>query len=420
MGLWLFWMMAGGLGLAAAGALAVALLRPGPDQRVAADYDIAVYRDQLKEIARDRARGLLGEEEAERARVEVSRRLLDADRARAAANPSGAAPPALNGAMAVIVAVVVLGGGLALYWGIGRPGAGDLPLGARLAAIDAQRAAREPQAAVEATLPGDPDPGRIPAGAGADYLDLVGQLRAVVAERPDDPQGLALLAEHEAALGRFRAARAAQAAAIAGRGADATAQDHATLAWLMIAAAGGYVSPEAEAALDAALERDPRHPFARYAQGLMYAQGGRHDLAFAIWRPLLEESPPDAPWAQDIRVFIEGVAARAGVDYELPPMPAPPAAPPGPGPTAEQMQAAEAMSADDRQAMIQGMVEGLATRLATEGGPPEDWARLIAALGVLGQTERARAILSEARTVFPDAAMRAPIEAAAAQAGLIE
>jgi cytochrome c-type biogenesis protein CcmH len=84
------------------------------------------------------------------------------------------------------------------------------------------------------------------------------------------------------------------------------------------------------------------------------------------------------------------------------------------------MQAAEAMSADDRQAMIQGMVEGLATRLATEGGPPEDWARLIAALGVLGQTERARAILSEARTVFPDAAMRAPIEAAAAQAGLIE
>jgi cytochrome c-type biogenesis protein CcmH len=346
--------------------------------------------------------------------------LLDADRARAAANPSGAAPPALNGAMAVIVAVVVLGGGLALYWGIGRPGAGDLPLGARLAAIDAQRAAREPQAAVEATLPGDPDPGRIPAGAGADYLDLVGQLRAVVAERPDDPQGLALLAEHEAALGRFRAARAAQAAAIAGRGADATAQDHATLAWLMIAAAGGYVSPEAEAALDAALERDPRHPFARYAEGLMYAQGGRHDLAFAIWRPLLEESPPDAPWAQDIRVFIEGVAARAGVDYELPPMPAPPAAPPGPGPTAEQMQAAEAMSADDRQAMIQGMVEGLATRLATEGGPPEDWARLIAALGVLGQTERARAILSEARTVFPDAAMRAPIEAAAAQAGLIE
>ena len=40
--------------------------------------------------------------------------------------------------------------------------------------------------------------------------------------------------------------------------------------------------------------------------------------------------------------------------------------------------------------------------LATEGGPPEDWARLIGALGVLGQTERAEAIAAEARVVFAD------------------
>ena len=40
--------------------------------------DIAVYRDQLDEIARDRASGLIGEAEADAAKVEVSRRLIAA------------------------------------------------------------------------------------------------------------------------------------------------------------------------------------------------------------------------------------------------------------------------------------------------------------------------------------------------------
>src|SRR5215212_9819034 len=43
-----------------------------------AGTDIAVYRDQLEEIARNRAAGLIGESEAEAARVEVSRRLIAA------------------------------------------------------------------------------------------------------------------------------------------------------------------------------------------------------------------------------------------------------------------------------------------------------------------------------------------------------
>ena len=40
--------------------------------------DLAVYRDQIDEVARDRAAGLIGEAEAEAARVEVSRRLIAA------------------------------------------------------------------------------------------------------------------------------------------------------------------------------------------------------------------------------------------------------------------------------------------------------------------------------------------------------
>ena len=77
------------------------------------------------------------------------------------------------------------------------------------------------------------------------------------------------------------------------------------------------------------------------------------------------------------------------------------------------------MSAEDRQEMIRSMVEGLAERLATEGGPPAEWGRLIGALAVLNETERARAVLAEARAAFDgDPEAVAEINAAAARVGL--
>ncbi|NND41714.1 MAG: c-type cytochrome biogenesis protein CcmI, partial [Silicimonas sp.] len=149
----------------------------------------------------------------------------------------------------------------------------------------------------------------------------------------------------------------------------------------------------------------PGNGAAQYYAGLLFAQSGRPDRAFPVWRRLLETSPPDAPWLPVIRDEIAALAAAAGVPYT------PPAVR---GPDADDIAAADEMSADERQAMIRGMVDGLADRLATDGGPPEDWARLISALGVLGETARARAIADEALAVFADnAAALATIEAAA-------
>ena len=76
------------------------------------------------------------------------------------------------------------------------------------------------------------------------------------------------------------------------------------------------------------------------------------------------------------------------------------ACPPQRGPSAADMAAAAEMSSEDRAAMVRGMVERLADRLAREGGPAEDWARLITALGVLGETDDARDIYAEARETF--------------------
>lgn len=389
-----FWVIAAGLAVAVGALLVLAMLRsragavPGPA------YDLQVYRDQLREVDRDLARGVVAADEAERVRVEVSRRLLEADRAAGQAPVDGNAPRRLSLIAAGAVAVTVAGGALGLYAVIGAPGYGDLPLDKRIAQAAAVRAERPGQdAAEDRTAARLPDVPR----ASPEFMALMDRLRAAVAENPEDVQGQELLTRNEARLGNFAASHRAQAKVIELKGDAATAGDYATLADLMVLAAGGYVSPEAEAALDRALQLDPRNGPARYYLGLLHAQTGRPDLGFDIWRALLAESRPDAPWVPPIEAQIEELAQLAGVRYT----PAPrQSAPPGRGPTAADMAGAAEMTPQDRQAMIRGMVDGLAERLTTDGGPPEDWARLINALGVLGETERARAIWAEAQEVF--------------------
>ncbi|MEL6311366.1 MAG: phytanoyl-CoA dioxygenase family protein, partial [Pseudomonadota bacterium] len=105
---------------------------------------------------------------------------------------------------------------------------------------------------------------------------------------------------------------------------------------------------------------------------------------------------PNAPWIAPVSAQIENIAARAGVNYAMP------AIGTGRGPTADQIEAAQDLSPAERMDMIRGMVAGLSDRLATEGGPVEDWAQLISALGVLGDMDQARAILVNAREVFGD------------------
>ncbi|MDJ0629205.1 MAG: c-type cytochrome biogenesis protein CcmI [Rhodobacter sp.] len=411
----LFWLIAAALTLAVAGLLVMALMRA----RAASDrepaHDVQVYRDQLREVERDLARGVVTEDEAGRVRVEISRRLLEADKAASGAGAPGTAPRTLSLAAAGGIALVLVGGALGLYAVIGAPGYSDLPLKTRIALADAARADRPGQAEAEeqaaAGLPSVPQ-------ASPEFLALMDRLRAAVAESPDDLQGQELLARNEARLGNFSASHLAQARVIELKGDAAIADDYGTLADLMVLAAGGYVSPEAEAALTRALELEPRNGPARYYTGLLHAQTGRPDLAFRVWRALLAESRPDAPWVPPIEAQIRQMAQLAGERY-VPPRP--PATPTGPGPSAADMAAAAEMSAEDREAMIRGMVDGLAERLADEGGPPQDWARLIGALGVLGETERAGAIWAEAQEVFADAPQAVEaIRQAARNAGVAE
>ena len=419
-----FWIVSGALALFVSLTLGLALLRGRVGDQPPAAYDLQVYRDQLKEVDRDTARGVIGAEDAERIRAEISRRILAADAQLREGGDTGGQPGRRSGlALATGLAAVIAGGAVLIYMQLGAPGYPDLPLKTRLAESDAARAERLTQAEAEARVP----PATVTPDASEDFLRLMEQLRATIAERPGDLRGLTLLARNEAALGNYGAARDAQARIIDIKGEDASASDYAYLAELMISSAGGYVSREAEQALRAALERDPRNGPARYYMGVYMMQVDRPDAAFRTWDTLLRESPPNAPWVAPIRERIEEVAWRAGeTDYELPPAPeaAPetaPVAPTAPGPTAEDMQAAGEMSAEERQQMVRGMVQGLSDRLATEGGTAAEWARLIRALGVLGDTDQASAIWAEAQGIFAEnAEAMALLREAAQSAGVAE
>ena len=400
-----FWIAAAGMALAVLAVLAAAL-RSGTREALAeGGEDQRVYRHQLDEIARDRQRGVIAAEEAERLRAEVARRLLEADRAGngQAGNRQAGKPQAGRGLALGVMVVAVAAAGV-LYNRIGAPGYPDLPLSERLALAETSYNARPTQDAAEALTP----PSVAPAAVDPTYLEMMDKLRAAVASRPTDVQGLTLLASNEAALGNFAAARKAQQRLVAALGDKATAPDHAALAEAMILAAGGVITKDAEAELVATLNLDPSHGPARYYSGLMFAQTGRPDRTFALWQPLLEQSAPDDPWVAPIRAQLQGVAAAAGVNFDLPE---------ANGPDAAEVAAAAAMSGEDHQAMITGMVEQLAARLEADGGPVADWAQLVTSLAVLGDLDRRAETLATAREKFAgDTAALAVLDQAAAAA----
>jgi len=391
----LFWIISAALALLIAALFALALLTRRAEAEHPAAYDLRIYRDQLKEVERDLARGVINEADAERIRTEVGRRVLAADAQLAIADVSSQQPRALTIVIAATIALILTGGGVAIYTQLGTPGLGDLPHKARLQASQDLYSSRSSHEAFLARLPVRNAPQQ-----DAGYLELVERLREAVASRPDELQGQQFLAQSEARLGNYAAARAAQSAVIRLKGEAVGASDFVTMAQMYITEADGYVSPEAEAALRRALRADRTDPVARYFLGQMWLQNDRPDRAFGLWSQLLNEGPEEAPWIAPIRQSIDDIAWLAGVEYT---QPAPSEmATDMPGPTVQDIENAGEMTPEERQEMVQSMVQRLNDRLATEGGTPEEWARLISAYGSLGDEGRARAIWLEAQQRFAD------------------
>ncbi|MCB1368988.1 MAG: c-type cytochrome biogenesis protein CcmI [Rhodobacteraceae bacterium] len=411
-----FWLVAGALAVIVALIVIAPLIRArGRAEGGVARFDIAIYRDQLAEVDRDVERGRLSASEAEQTRLEIKRRILEADRAGSDEAGTAEAARPLSLVTGIVVVLALLGGTAGTYLAIGAPGAGDMPLKLRRERAAEISANRPSQEVAEAEIGNATE---LADAASAEYRDLVARLRETAAARGGDIQGQMLLAQHEARLGNFAAARIAQGNVVALKGDAATGEDFTDLAELMIIAAGGYVSPQAEQALSAALRLTPDNPRTRYYSGLDLAQNGRADVAYQVWMKLLQDGPPDAPWIAPILEQINDVANLAGLPPpDLPGRDQAPLA----GPSAEDMDAAGAQSAEDRDAMVRGMVAQLSERLAAEGGSAAEWAQLIRAYGVLGEADLAAAAWKDAQAALADnPAGLAEAVAAARDAGVAD
>ncbi len=357
--------------------LLLPLVRRGAPPPERLEYDRAVWRDQLAEIERDVARGVLAADQAEAARLEIKRRIL------AASGASGgpervarAGSPRLALALIAMVPAVAVG----LYATLGRPGVEDQPLAARTATPAPDRTAA----------------GEAPQMSLAEAAD---RLRARLEDHPDELDGWVLLGRSYITLNRPAAAAAAFARALqlAGDRPDLAPSLAPSLAAsygeALVAARGGEVDADARAAFAQALAGDAQDPRARYYLGLARAQAG--DLAGALqdWVDLVAIAPADAPWLPMVRGQIASAAADAGIDPgTLRPSAAVadlmPAAPPA-GLTREDVAAAERLSPAERQTMVRAMVEGLAARLAEQPEDIEGWRRLARAWTVLGEPAKA-------------------------------
>lgn len=240
---------------ATVGALLWPLLRARVDHRGRLDAELAIYKDQLAELERERAAGTLSEAEAEAAKIEIERRILAAESAAQtmAATSSPSMQKWLPPALSLFVPLVALG----LYLQVGRPGLPSAPFAS-------DRIAEHP------------------APRQLDVARLLADARARLAQDPDDADALAALGEG------------------------------------LTLEAGGTVTQAAVEALRRALAKAPDDPRTHYYLGLHEAQSGDSRAAIARWRALEEKSPPDAPYLPLLRAEILRVAKAAGIDVPPP------------------------------------------------------------------------------------------------------
>ncbi|MFD1327628.1 c-type cytochrome biogenesis protein CcmI [Mycoplana ramosa] len=350
----LFWILVAVMTAAVAAVLLLPLLRAGRSADIADAHDAEVYRDQLDELARDRAAGLIGVDEAELARAEIARRLIAAKARETKAGP--ATSERRNRLAQVAIMVLFPAIGLGLYLATGNPDLPAQPLAARLA---------EP---------------------GNDLNILIAKAERHLVDNPDDGAGWELLAPIYFRNGRIEDSANAYREAIRVLGASPERLDG--YAEVLIALADGIVTKDAREVLQQSKSLDANNPRTRYYLALALEQEGRREEAKAAFEALAKDSPADAPW---LSLVNRHIAALAGGTEQMVPG----------NPTEQDVAAAAQMDADGRKQMIAGMVESLAGKLKENPDNFEGWMRLIRSYVVLDQREAAADALRTALKSFP-------------------
>jgi cytochrome c-type biogenesis protein CcmH len=351
-----------GLILALMTAVAIAavvwpLLRHGVAAR--SGSDVVVYRDQLDEVGRDLAAGLIGKTEADAARVEISRRLLAAvDAVQNKPAPPDALPAAWRRwAIAAVSLLLLPVGAAGLYLRLGSPGLASEPLTARMEAPASNK-----EQSVE---------------------KLIAEVEKHLQSNPQDGHGWEVLAPVYMQLGRYTDSANAwrNAIRILGQNADREAD----LGEALVAEANGVVTKDAKAAFVRSVTLDSTTVSAQFYLGLAAEQDGKREQAAKIWRELIAGAPAGANWVATVRTALARVEGKAAAPAPLP------------GPTPAQMLAAAEQPPMQQNSMITGMVERLAERLKKDGSDLNGWVRLVHSYNVLGDADKQKAAVADAR-----------------------
>ena len=417
----MFWIIAAALTIVTVVVVIYPLTRKARQMASADAYDLTIYKSQLKEIDGDVERGLIDQTEAEAARAEVARRLLNAQSALEREEQTAASPQATksgkrksksqatlkrhprastNAKIAGVIAVMVIPFVSAgLYFVLGSPNLQSQPLAARLGKPPEHQSMTE----------------------------LVASAERKLKQNPDDLTGWKKLAPIYLSMRRTTEAIEAYQNILRLEG--DTVGSLSDLGEAIVVRDAGIVSEEALALFERAASINAKAPKPRFFLAIALGQQGKEAEAIRAWEAMIADSDANAPWVPFAKGQIATLNKRiaegqAGQKSTTPPhakvTEADSDAEAGaPGPTRKDMQAAAEMSSEDRQQMIENMVTQLAERLDEEGGTADEWVRLIRAQSVLKRPDMASKSVTKALDALQsDVAGLEKIKAAARSLGV--
>ena len=378
----MLWIILTALCSAAAVLVAIPLIRRYEQPAGPLKADVAFYRDQLREIDRDRAAGTIAAGEADLAAVEIQRRLLAVARASETSNPIS---PLWRRAALVGVAGFVSIGGTAIYSYNGRPD---------LASPRSQMASTASE--------------NLPSAGAGDVDGKIAVLAARMRQNPGDAEGWRMLGWSYFNTQHYDEAAGAYAKAVALQPENNEFQS--AYAEAMVQAAGGQVIPVSLGIFEAVTKRDPKEFRSRFYIALAREQAGDVNRALDLWMSLLTDAPPDAGWLVDVKARIADLAQKtgrkvSGINAGQPV--------PKPG------GLTDASAGQDQKAAIAAMMAKLSAKLDASPVDRDGWVMMIRSLTVIGDKPGAGLALEKARIIFAnDPSTRTQIEAIALSLGV--
>jgi cytochrome c-type biogenesis protein CcmH len=266
--------------------------------------------------------------------------------------------------------------------------------------------------------------------------EMIARLVERLNRSPDDPEGWQMLGWSYFNTDRFAQSAAAYAKAIELD--PENADFRSSRGEALVRAADGLVTDEARAVFEQVLWLDAKDPRARFFIGLAKEQAGNKLAALDDWVAILNETDSSDTWVDDLVQRVTELGQETGIDVsarlrrrersgrgdvlgqrqqQTPPI----AVPSKRSPSAEDIRDAEPMKPADRMAMIQAMLDRLASRLDQSPRDIEGWIKLMRSRQLLGQAEAAEQTVRLALEAFKDAPQEQErISSAARELGLMK